>query len=739
MNHGQNLTRRDFIKISSLFLAGAAALPALPEGIRAGSFGAPDGGTDERIVYSFCEHCFWRCGIAAHVRDGKVTKITGSEHHPLSNGRLCPRGAGGIGLLYDPDRLAHPLIREIRGGKQQYRKASWDEAVTVVAEKMYNIHQQYGPGALAMLHHGYGVSFFKKMFSSIGVNKYAKPSYDLCCGPARQATVLTYGYPSDTPEGFDMMNSKYMIFFGTHFGENMHNTAVQEISEGIRRGAKIAVFDPRFSTIAGKAEHWLPIKPATDIAMMQALMHVLISENLYDKEFVEQHTVGFGELWDEVREMTPEKAAAITDIPAESIRTVAREYAFHAPAAFVHTGRRTNWYGDALQRIRAIHILNALVGNFKMPGGVVAYEKFPLPQPPVAHDHPAYEKEAYSKYPFFPQDEPSNTIASHEIIQQAIAGEIRGLFIYGVNLTETMTLGRQAALDALQKVDFSVAVDVLPAEVTGYVDVVLPECTYLERYDDLDNGRAYRTPFVALRQPAVKPMFDSKPGNEIARMITDKWGLHGIFAPSVEAGLDKKLKLAGSSLEEIKKKGVLVMTATDLYRKPGEPLNLKTPSGKVELASAQLKAGGFDAVPKYTPHPEAPQGYYRMLTGRLPMLTFGRTANNRFLGDLATARENEVWVNSVVAAKHSLSHGAYVHLKNQAGVVSEFPVKVKVTERIRTDAVYMVHGFGHNSKQLTWAYKKGASHNQLISRTDIDPAMGAVGFQNNFVTFVKEA
>ncbi|NTV17550.1 MAG: molybdopterin-dependent oxidoreductase [Chlorobiaceae bacterium] len=739
MIQGQNFSRRDFIKISSIFLAGSSAL----------SFGAVQAFSDrnsvvsgesgEKVVYSICEHCFWRCGIAAHVRDGKVYKITGSEHHPLSQGKLCPRGTGGIGQLYDPDRLAHPLIREIKGGKQYYRKATWDEAVGVVAEKLYKTSQTYGPSSIAMLHHGFGVSFFKKMLSEIGVNKIAKPSYDLCCGPARQAAVLTYGYPSDTPEGFDMKNSKYMIFFGTHFGENMHNTAVQEISEGIRRGAKIVVFDPRFSTLAGKAEHWLPIKPATDIAMMQGLMHVLISEEIYDKAFVEAHTVGFGELWDSVREMTPEKVSAITDIPADAIRNVAREFAFHAPAALVHSGRRTNWYGDALQRLRAILILNALVGNFKMPGGVVAFEKFPLVQPPAAHEHPAYEKEVHSKYPFFPNDEPSNTIASHEIVQQAITGEVKALLIYGVNLPETMTLGRKVAIDALEKVDFMVAIDVLPAEVTGYADVVLPECTYLERYDDLDNGRAFRTPFVALRQPVVPPMYDSKPGNQIAKMITDKWGLHGVFAPTVEAGLNKKLGLIGSSLEEIKKKGVLVMPETDLYRKPGEPLNLKTPSGKIELASEQLKTGGFNAVPIYTAHPEPPAGFYRMLTGRKPMLTFGRTSNNRFLGDLATAKENEVWVNLEIAGKHNITNGEYVHLKNQDGVISEFPVKVKVTERIRPDAVYMVHGFGHTSAKLTWAFKRGASHNQLITRTDIDPAMGAVGFQNNFVTFIKEA
>ena len=192
-------------------------------------------------------------------------------------------------------------------------------------------------------------------------------------------------------------------------------------------------------------------------------------------------------------------------------------------------------------------------------------------------------------------------------------------------------------------------------------------------------------------------------------------------------------------LKEVKKTGVLLGKPTDLYRKPGQKLKFKTPSGKIELASSKIKEAGFDAVPKYVPQDEAPNGYYRILTGRKPMLTFGRTANNRFLGDLPTAKENEVWVNPEVAAQHKLEHGEYVHLKNQAGVVSEFPIKVKVTERIRTDAVYMVHGFGHYFKKLNHAYAKGASHNELISKSDIDTIIGAVGFQNNFVTFIKEA
>lgn len=737
MDHGQNYSRRDFIKISSVFLAGSAAMSTQVGHALSGSPSAP-GEQGERVVHSFCEHCFWRCGIAAHVRDGKIWKITGSEHHPLSQGKLCPRGTGGIGQIYDPDRLAYPLIREKKGGKSTYRKASWDEAISVTAENLYRIKEKYGPEAIAMLHHGYGYTFFKEMFKGFGVNKFAKPSYDFCCGPRFQGYTMTYGHSAGTPEGVDIMNSKYLIFFGTHYGENMHNTAVQEISEGIRRGLRIVVFDPRFSTLAGKAEKWLPIKAGTDIAMMQALMNVIITENLYDRQFVAENTVGFDELRREVEQMTPEKAAAITDIPAEDIREIARNYAQNAPAAAVHPGRRTQWYADGTQRVRAIAILNALVGNYKMPGGIVKYEKYKMPKPP-AHAHPPFKKEVWSKYPLFVDSKPENSIASHEVIQQAISGEVKAMFVYGVNVPETITLGRKTALEALDKVDFLVTVDTLPMEVTGYADVVLPESTYLERYDDLDAGRPYRTPFVALRQPVVAPMFDSKPGNQIAKMLADKLDLHGVFEDDVETYLDKRLRKVGTTLEETKKTGVVLAEPTDLYRKPAEKLKFKTPSGKIELASSKMREAGFDAVPKFVQHPDAPEGYYRILTGRKPMLTFGRTANNRFLNDLATARENEVWVNPKVAGKHNLSHGEHVKLKNQAGVVSDYTIKVKVTERIRQDAVYMVHGYGHYFSKLKWAEGRGASHNQLISASEIDESIGAVGFQNNFVTFIKEA
>jgi len=145
---------------------------------------------------------------------------------------------------------------------------------------------------------------------------------------------------------------------------------------------------------------------------------------------------------------------------------------------------------------------------------------------------------------------------------------------------------------------------------------------------------------------------------------------------------------------------------------------------------------GYDPIPNYTPHPEPPPGYYRLNYGRAAMHTFSRTANNPNLTDLMD--ENLVWVNPKVARLWSIENGQYVWLKNQDGVISSFPIKVRITERIRWDSVYMVHGFGHKEKRLTRAYGKGASDSELITKVMIDPIMGGTGMRGNFVTFVLE-
>ena len=170
--------------------------------------------------------------------------------------------------------------------------------------------------------------------------------------------------------------------------------------------------------------------------------------------------------------------------------------------------------------------------------------------------------------------------------------------------------------------------------------------------------------------------------------------------------------------------------------KDGEKYEFNTNSGKIELYSSELKSLGFDPLPKFTKHPEPPQGFYRLNYGRAPMHTFSRTANNPNLHDLM--RENKLWVNPKVARILGLRSNQEVWLRNQDKVTSTFAIKVRVTERIRWDSVYMVHGFGHSNKKLNRAYGKGINDTQLISKVAVDPIMGGTGMRGNFVEILTE-
>ena len=190
------------------------------------------------------------------------------------------------------------------------------------------------------------------------------------------------------------------------------------------------------------------------------------------------------------------------------------------------------------------------------------------------------------------------------------------------------------------------------------------------------------------------------------------------------------------SWDELKREGVILGKPEPIYVEDGAELKFDTPSGKVEFWSDQLKAKGFDPVPKYTPPIVAPLRYLPLITGRAPVHTFSRTQNNPLLHQLM--RENEVWVNTATAAKAGIANGQYVQLRNQDGATSN-RIRVKATQRIRPDCVYMVYGFGHTSKELKSAYLKGANATQLTTRYVTDPLMGGTSLHSNFVTFVKEA
>ena len=299
-------------------------------------------------------------------------------------------------------------------------------------------------------------------------------------------------------------------------------------------------------------------------------------------------------------------------------------------------------------------------------------------------------------------------------------------------------------VEAIAQLDMLVVCDIQPTEITRYADVLLPEDIYLERYDDLLLGSG-KTPFIGLRQPVVQSPHDTRPAWRIAKELGAELGVGDYFAfGSFEDYLDTRLTGSGTSLtrsavssatgclDQLKKEGVfLPARKTPLYLEQAEEFHFHTPSGRVEFYSKQLADAGFDPLPIYKPQPEAPAASFRLLYGRSPLHTFGRTQNNTILFDLES--ENSVWINPRAASKLGLADGQRVLVRNARGDETG-PLPAKVTERMPENAVYMVHGFGHRTPGLTRTNGRGGDDNALLEHYAVDPISGSTGMRTEFVT-----
>jgi thiosulfate reductase/polysulfide reductase chain A len=340
-----------------------------------------------KTTYNYCDMCPWRCGIIVTSANGRVHKIDGNPKDPKSRGRLCARGQAGVSFLYDPDRLKQPMIRTGARGEGRFRNATWDEALDYTATKLLAIKDRHGPEAVAFLGHTSGDFWFIDYLPQAwGSPNAAKPSTSLCTSPREEAAVLTFGRNIGNHEPVDWDHARCLVLIGSHVGEDARNTVMQDLANARARGAKLIVVDPRFSSAAMKADYWLPIKPGTDTALLLAWMHVLIAERLIDREFVDQWTTGFAPLAAHVAACTPEWAAPITDLPADLIREAARVLGRERPQSVIVPGRHVVWYGNDTQRMRAVYIVNALLGASGRPGGLY----FNTPPYLEEHPHPPY-------------------------------------------------------------------------------------------------------------------------------------------------------------------------------------------------------------------------------------------------------------------------------------------------------------------------------------------------------------
>jgi thiosulfate reductase / polysulfide reductase chain A len=726
----RRISRRGFLEATASGGAVAAALrPVSAEAFSVAP--TPDALAPDREVATFCELCFWNCGVVARARKNRVLALRGHPGYPSSQGKLCGRGNAGAGSVVDGDRLKYPMARVGSRGQGKFERIGWKEAYQRIARGFAAIKSKHGAQALALFYHGSGGPMLRAMMVAYGTPNYAGPAYAQCKGARNVGYKLTFGEKLPSPEPLDFERTRCMVLFGSHLGENAHNSQVQEFVRARARGAKLVVLDPRLSTAAQRADVWLPVRPGADLAVILGWIHLLVAEGAYDQAFVRTHCVGFDELRQHVASFTPAWAAEQAGVPEADIRQAYQLIRASSPAVLVHPGRHVSWYGEAdTQRARGQAILTALLGAWWAPGGIYRPESPSLADYP-GPDYPDLPKDVDQAAGRFPFAQEVTTNGIREATRTGKPYPIKGWLVHGTNLIQSMPNVRET-IEAIRQLDLLVVCDILPTEITQWADVLLPEDTYLERYDDLLAGSG-KEPFVGLRQPVVQSPFDTRPAWRIAKELGQELGVGDYFGfASFEEYLEARLAGSGTTLAELKQKGVQPLPRkTPLYFERGQAFEFHTPSKKVELYSQEMKAAGFDPLPTYRPQAAPERGTFRLLYGRSPLHTFGRTQNNPILSDLEPV--NGLWLHPDSAAALGIADGQLVEVRNRWGDGSG-PLPAKLTQRIPQDAVYMVHGFGHRSPGLSRAFGRGGDDTAVIADYAVDPISGSTGMRTEMVT-----
>ena len=721
------LTRRDFLKLAGLVGTGAAYATLNAHRTYAAPVPGPHlpGPNGDTIIPTMCEMCVWRCGVRAKVRDGRIRKLEGNPDHLHSQGHLCARGQSGLMMTYDPDRLPFPLKRIGPRGSGRFERISWEQALDEVADRMLQIKEQYGPEAMIFSStHNLSQPLFENL-----LNAYGSPNYgtqrSLCFNAMVAAHLTTFGIeePNRDYEGV-----KYVILTGRNLMEAISTNETKALMQAIADGAHVVYVDPRFTKTAAKASEWLPIRPGTDLAFHLALINVIVREKLYDADFVTRYTVGFEELERTIQPYTPEWAAPLTEIPAETITRIARDFAAARPDSFAHPGWRTSNFVNSFQTERAITILNALVGVCHQPGVCRLFSEEPAvglgapPQPPYPRARAARLDGVPWKYPLVPL----KLGVFQELRDNILTGQpyqARGWFISRQN--PAMSIPERAkTVAAFEKLDLMVVVDIFVNDTGWYADYILPEATYLERYDPLH----VVADKVFIRQPVIEPLGEAKSALWIYKQLGERLGLGDyVQYEDDEDYIKQQLAPLGIDFDMLRQVGYFEVERPDLELS----FVWNTPSGKIEIASETLRGAGFSAVPVWEEPPAPPAGQFYLLTGKVGQHTQFATQNNLYLHEVFPI--NALWIHPIPAAERGIENGDRVTVRSEVG---EVQIEALVTEAIRPDCVYMAPGFGHISKGLTTAFNQGASSSD-VHVTYTDPISGGQALTQTFVTVEK--
>jgi len=736
---------------------------------------------DIKKIPTLCEMCVNKCAAIARVENGIVTKLDPNPMFPKSKNMLCPRGNAGIQALYDPDRLKYPMVRIGEKGEGKFKRVTWDEAFAYITEKTTKILDEEKDNRSSFLFctgEGMAEHTFKQFYTAFGSTNWLNHA-SLCLQTVISGYKMTLGaYPQS-----DLDNAEYIIMAGANRAEAIITPDTMDIFKRTkRRGAKLICIDPRFTNTAIKSDKWLPINPGTDLAFVLALTYVVLSEKLYNEDYVTQNFNGFEKYQANIidNKYTPEWAEPITGIRAKDIYEIAREFMAHAPKSIYYPGRRSTFAKNDFQLRRAMAIFQGLSGGIDTKGGLIFGKKLYIePHEGVSPIYKQSKGRAKVKDKTKLLSVGGSWIAwRNSYLDNTLPYPMRGMFIYKHNPLLN-TPNSKKSREMLKKMELVVAIDTMPSDTVMYADVVLPECTYLERTDPVKTFGGVE-PSIAQRNRVVEPLFETKPVLEIIRGLTEKLS-KPLFDITKKYDVDVQEELEESDEEDVfedfdisipfketqesinreaveeydgasealKKYGVYYPNMDIYYKKISDNIHQyypekkkfysvnggkpKTDSEKVECYLPNLAEKGIDPMPVWRDeyNIKIPKDKFLMLTGRHAQFTQSGTANNSVLRDLIL--ENYIWINQREADKKDIKFGEKVKVTSKVGSVI---IRAYPTEKIAPNQVFFIHGFGEESSELTWAYRSGANDNEIINDT-IEPIYGAAVMHETFVDIIK--
>ena len=549
--------------------------------------------SERKEVLTDCSLCYHSCGTRVTVEDGKAIKIRGLDSHPLNRGKLCPKGANALEVVYNPGRLKRPLKRM----NADFQEISWDQALDEIAEKLVRLKKAYGPEILGIFCGSIGVENLE-MSTLVHLLRsgFGSPNFfsveSICYRMRIRTRQMTFGrYPTEEPD------SKLYVLWG-HNPDQSNFPLKSSLNKNLKKGAKLVVINPKRIPLADKADMYLCIRPGTDGALALAMMNVIIEEDLYDRDFVEKYTYGFDKLILHVEKYTPEWAEEITWIPADDIRKLARLFAGTKGAGIFQGICTLDQTANGTQNSRAFAVLQAITGNINVPGGWVT-------SPPPRFADPGFssgvgEPIGSNQYPLFfdlwGHKAPYGVVT---LVPENIPQKLKAFLAVGGNPLISMP-DSNAFKEAFAKLDLLVVHDLFMTETAKAAHYVLPACSHLEKM-----GVAYTynvchcIPYLMLRKKCIEPLYESWSEWRFLTELARRLGLDEKFPwRSEEEFVAFMVKPTGLSFDYLlneKPEG-------DFYAKKEYTIPegvFRTPSGKIEIYSDTLEKVGFSPLPSY--------------------------------------------------------------------------------------------------------------------------------------------